>query len=288
MEWHRIEDPNDPELDRLASTYRLHPLHIEDCRHRNEIAKVEEQETYLFVVLKPVDVSGDHSITTSDLDIFVGKDFVITVEENCHDRVRELLSQIRSQFPSIRPDQLFHKILDGVVDAYFPILDHFDNAIDDLEDSVLENVSPKVLSEIFNTKRSLIEVRRVLVPTRDALARLQRNDQPFISSEMWPYFRDVYDHIARDLDMVEMQRDLLSGSLDIYLSSVANRTNQVMKVLTVLGTLALPSLVISSLYGMNLKGLPAIDSPHAFAVIISSMVMLTAVLLGILKYFGWW
>jgi magnesium transporter len=136
------------------------------------------------VVLKPLDVAADHSVTAADLDIFIGRDFVITVEENCHDRIRVLLSQIQSQFPSIRPDQLFHKILDGIVDDYFPILDHFDNAIDELEDSVLNNASPKVLSASFDAKRSLIQVRRVLVPTRDALARLQRANHPFIDPEM--------------------------------------------------------------------------------------------------------
>jgi len=288
MEWHRIIDPNDPELDRLAATYKLHPLHIEDCRHRDEIAKIEEQPAYLFVVLKPVEKLQDGTIAISDLDIFAGKDFVITVEEGCHERVRGLLAQLQSKAASLRPDELFHRIADGVVDAYFPILDHFDNTIDQLEDRVLQNVSPDVLSEIFETKRRLIEMRRVLVPTRDAFAHLQRSQQPFIQADMWPYFRDIYDHIARDLDMVEMQRDLVSGCLDIYLSGVANRTNQVMKVLTVLGTLALPSLVISSIYGMNIKGLPAVDSPHAIVMIVSVMIAFISVLLAILKYFGWW
>lgn len=288
MEWHRITDPNDPGLDRLAERYHLHPLHIEDCRHRNEIAKIEEQETYLFAVLKPIEVAADHSVEASDLDVFLGKDFIITVEEGCPGRIREMLKSLQSQPGALRADQLFHKILDGVVDAYFPVLDHFDNAIDDLEDRVLQRVSPALLSRIFDTKRSLIQVRRVLVPTRDALARLQRNDQQLIHREMWLYFRDVYDHIARELDMVEMQRDLLTGALDIYLSSVANRTNQVMKVLTVLGTLALPPLVISGIYGMNIQGLPGVNSPHAFLSISLAIIATTAVLLGLLKYFKWW
>jgi magnesium transporter len=286
--WHRITNPDDPELDRLAAEYNIHPLHIEDCRQGNENAKLEENEGYLFAVLKPVDVSSDHSVLPSDLDVFVGQDFVITVERDCHQKVRDHLSALQKQIPSLRPDQIFHRILDGVVDAYFPILDHFDDAIDEMEDRVLGDVSPQVLSEIFDIKRSLIQVRRVLIPTRDALARIQRGNQPFIQADMWPYFRDVYDHVVRDLDMVETQRDLLTGSLDIYLSSVANRTNQVMKVLTVLGTLALPSLVISGLFGMNVKGLPAVDSPHGFIFVILSMLAVTVVLLTFLKRFGWW
>src|SRR5207248_10659462 len=120
---------------------------------------------------------------------------------------------------------------------------------------------------IFETKRSLILLRRVLVNTRDVAGHLQRSESPFIARDLWPFLRDVYDHVARNLDAVEMQRDLLNGALDVYLSSVANRTNQVMKVLTVLGTIALPALVISGIFGMNLKGLPWIDSPHGSTIV---------------------
>src|SRR4051812_22936742 len=129
MEWHRITDPNDPELDRLAAAFKLHPLHIEDCRHRDETAKIEEQPNYLFVVLKPVEKLQDETVAISDLDIFVGKDFVITVEEGCHERMRALLSEIQSKSANLRADEVFHRIADGVVDAYFPVLDHFDNGI---------------------------------------------------------------------------------------------------------------------------------------------------------------
>jgi magnesium transporter len=118
-------------------------------------------------------------------------------------------------------------------------------------------------------------------------AHLQRSECDLIQRDMWPFLRDVYDHVARNLDLVEMQRDLLTGSLDIYLSSVANRTNQVMKVLTFLGTIALPILVVSSFYGMNIKGLPWLDSPHGGWIVTAMMAALTVVLLIVLRLFRW-
>ena len=186
-----------------------------------------------------------------------------------------------------RADQVFYRITDGVVDSYLPVLDHFNEVIDELEDQVLDRPTPDTLQRTFDTKRSLILLRRMLVNTRDVTGHLQRSESELIQREMWPFFRDVYDHVSRNLDLVETQRDLLTGALDIYLSSVANRTNQVMKVLTVLGTIALPALVISGIYGMNLKGLPWIDSPHAAAIVSGIMAATTVALLMILRLMRW-
>jgi magnesium transporter len=287
MDWHEIRDPQDAELDRLAERYRLHPLHVEDCRHGNQSAKVEESRGYLFVVLKTVHLAEDGSLQVGDLDIFLGRDFLITVEQALCPPVRTLLDQIRGAAAGQRADQLFYRITDGVVDSYLPVLDHFSEVIDDLEDQVLDRPVPDTLARIFETKRSLIQLRRVLVNTRDVAGYMQRTESDLIHREMWPFLRDVYDHVSRNLDLVEMQRDLLTGSLDIYLSSVANRTNQVMKVLTVLGTIALPALVISGIYGMNLKGLPWADSPYGTAIVSGMMVATTVVLLGILRLMRW-
>jgi magnesium transporter len=186
-----------------------------------------------------------------------------------------------------RSDQLFYKVMDGTVDAYAPALDWFNEAIDNIEDTVLEKPSPATLQRIFAAKRGLIELRRVLSNMRDVAGHLQRLETELIQHDLWPFLRDVYDHLARDLDMVEMQRDLLTGAMDIYLSSVANRTNQVMKVLTVLGTIALPAIVISGFYGMNTKGLPGIDSPHGAEIAAGLMVVATVGLLIMLKKFDW-
>jgi magnesium transporter len=287
MEWHDIRDPNDPELDRLAERYKLHPLHVEDCRHRNQAAKIEGFDGYMFIVLKPIEVSDECELDLSDLDLFLGRDFLITVQEGGNGAVRRILDQARANWMHLRPDQVLYRTMDGIVDSYAPILDHFNETIDALEDKVLADPQPADLAKIFATKRSLIQVRRVLGNTRDVVSHLQRLESELIGKDMWPFFRDVYDHVARSLDLVEIERDLLNGALDIYLSSVANRTNQVMKVLTVLGTIALPAIVVSGLFGMNVQGLPWKDHPHAFLIMTLLVAALSGALLLLLRLLRW-
>jgi magnesium transporter len=285
--WHKISDPNDSKLDELAKQYNLHPLHIEDCRKGRQRVKLEDRPNYIFVVLKPVDYTKEGELTFSDLYLFVGREFCITVAPGHCKSMEEAISSAGRLADPERPDQIFYRIFDAIVDSYLPALDCIGDAIDELEDTVLDNPSPDALQEIFRLKRSLVELRRVLVNTRDVGIHLQRDPGELLASELAPFFRDIYDHIARSVDSVETQRDLLNGTLDVYLSSVANRTNNVMKVLTVLSTFALPSLVISGIYGMNLKGIPFLNASYGFWIVAGMMVVSTVALLGLLKKFGW-
>lgn len=287
MIWHDVRDPNGPELDALAKLYNLHPLHVEDCRHRNQTAKVEDGSGYLFVVAKPLQINGAGELDITDLDIFLGRDFLITVQEGECISLRTHLDKLHNTADQSRPDQLFYKIIDATVDAYAPVLDWFNEAIDVIEDAVLEKPSPATVERIFRLKRGLIELRRVLTNVRDVASHLQRMDTELIQRDLWPFLRDVYDHVARDVEMVEMHRDLLAGAMDIYLSSVANRTNQVMKVLTVLGTIALPAIVISGFFGMNTKDLPWINSAYGTEIASGLMITTTVGLLILLKKFDW-
>jgi magnesium transporter len=152
---------------------------------------------------------------------------------------------------------------------------------------VLDEPSPETVEDIFDQKRKLIELRRVLVNTRDACNSMQRDPTDLIPDELYPFFRDVYDHVLRLLDSVETLRDLLNNTLDVYLSSVANRTNQVMKVLTVLSTIALPGLVITSFYGMNVKGLPFIDAQYGAYYVIAAVVVSTVLMLLVMRKARW-
>ncbi len=278
MNWHVIRDPNDPELDALAARYHLHPLHLEDCRHRNQSAKVEEFEGYLFVVLKPILRNPDGELEICDLDLIFGRDFLITVEEGGDCKVGPIIDRLRAN-AGPRPDQAVYRVIDAIVDSYLPLIDDYNDRIDDLEDQVLENPTPQALADMFETKRGLIQVRRVLANTRDVSGHLLRTENDLIGRDLWPFLRDIYDHLTRELDLVETERDLLNGALDIYLSSVANRTNQVIKVLTVLGTVTLPAVVISSLYGMNVEGLPWKSSPHAFWIVVALIAAISVALL---------
>ena len=228
----------------------------------------------------------DGDIGFASIYLFVGRDFLISVRDpTCVSN--EILQRASKAGPEERPSKLLYLIIDSIVDSYFVSIDHSDDRIDDLQDSVLDNPSPAILESLFDQKRKLIELRRVLVNLRDACMSLQRESGSILQPQLDPFFRDVYDHALRLLDMVETLRDLLNNTFDVYLSSVANRTNQVMKVLTVRSTIALPALVISGIYGMNLKGLPFLESGHGTEIVVGAMVASTGMVLWMLKRFGW-
>jgi len=293
MPWYELADAHDPKLDELAKQYNLHPVHIEDARSEGESVKVDTAPTYTFAVFKPVrlipdpDNSAEQIPVFTPIDIFVGKDFLITIADPTCPSTQQALERARRDGDDQHPAKLVSLILDTVVDLYFPAIDYFDDRIDELEDKVFDDPSPEILQSVFAIKRELIDLRRVLVNTRDAALHLQRDPDTIIDAERQPYIRDTYDHVTRLLDSVETQRDLLNNTLDIYLSSVSNRTNEVMKVLTVLGTIAIPVLAISGIYGMNLKGLPFEDSPHGAEWVGGITVIATAILLYVLRKLKW-
>jgi magnesium transporter len=293
MPWYQLNDANDPKLDELAKQYDLHPLHIEDVRTEDEGVKVDTAVSYTFAVLKPVRLvpdpenPGEEMPAFTPIDIFAGKDFLITISDPTCPTTEQALERARRDGDDEHPAKLLYLILDTIVDLYFPAIDHFDDRIDQLEDKVFDDPSPEILQSVFAIKRELIALRRVLVNTRDASLHLQRDPGTIIDSEHQPYVRDTYDHVARLLDSVETQRDLLNNTLDIYLSSVANRTNEVMKVLTVLGTIAIPALAISGIYGMNLKGLPFQNSDYGAEWVGGMTIFSTVLLLYVLRKLKW-
>jgi magnesium transporter len=293
MPWYQLEDANDPKLDELARQYNLHPLHVEDARSVDESVKVDSGANYTFAVFKPVylkpdpEMPGEQVPAFSTIDVFAGKDFIITIVDPSCPATNEALLRARREGDDERPARVLYLILDTIVDRYFPAIDHFDERIDQLEDQVFDSPSPQILSRVFSIKRDLIDLRRVLVNMRDACLHLQRDPNTIVDQEHQLYVRDTYDHVARLLDSVETQRDLLNNTLDIYLTSVSNRTNEVMKVLTVLGTIALPAIAISGIYGMNLKGLPFEESPHGALWVGFLTVSSTLLLLYILRRMKW-
>jgi magnesium transporter len=286
MIWYDIRDPDDPRLAELSRKYNLHPLHMEDVSSRDQSAKVELQNDYLFVVLKPVDMDEEFFMNIADFDLFLGPDWVITVQEEKCDAVASALDKLKPAAEKLRPDEIFYRIMDAIVDSYQPIIDRASDHIDEMEDRALSDPHPDMLEEIFDLKRALIQLRRVIANTRDLVSHLLRNEFALVRPDLAPFLRDVYDHLIRNLDLLEIHRDLLNGATELYLSSVANRTNQVVKVLTIFGTIATPALVITGLYGMNLKHLPFADSPHSWGIVLGMIGFLSMFLLAVMKRMG--
>jgi magnesium transporter len=284
LAWFQVEDPASPQLDELAKRFHLHPLQIEDCRHRPQRAKYEEHETYLFCVAKKI--NSDDELVFSDVDLFIGKDFLITVTQvrlPTMDKVERRLTEDGTT----RIDRAAYVVIDALVDEYQPIIDLIAEETSDLEDTVLVNPGPDKLQTIFRLKRRLIEFRRNASGMREVVNALMRKERGIVGDDLDPYFRDVYDHLVRAIDLIETYRDLLAGSLDIYLSAVANRTNNVMKVLTIWGTIALPLVIITGFFGMNVP-LPWQDSPHGVWYVVGLMAVSTISVLLFFKKKGWY
>jgi len=250
VDWFDVPDPNSPDLDELARRFHLHELQIEDCRHRPQRAKVDEYGAYLFAVLKHL-VRKDQEAEFDDFDVFLGPNFLITVHQGDCAFLAKLCARVQ-QNQVTRLDRIFYEITDLMVDEYLALLDDSAEDISKVESLVLESPEPPVLREIFQLKRRLIDFRRNASGMRDVMNAIIRREGGLTGDDLDPYFRDVYDHLVHAVDLVETHRDLLTGSLDIYLSAVANRTNEVMKVLTIYGTLAVPLVIITGFFGMNL------------------------------------
>jgi magnesium transporter len=272
LAWHDVPNPNSPELDELARRFGLHELQIEDCRHRPQRAKTEEHTNYIFSVLKrlrcnPSAPDGEEfDLTFRDIDVFLGRDFIISVHENDIDLIQRARKRVQEGAHE-RVDRMLYLLVDSIVDEYQPILDTLAEETSDIEAEVLEKPDPATLRRIFRLKRKLIEFRRTAAGMREVVNAMMRREHGLLGDDLDPYFRDIYDHLVRTLDLIESYRDLLTGSLDIYLSAVANRTNDVVKVLTVYGTVAIPLVVITGFFGMNLQ-LPWAESRYGalFAV----------------------
>jgi magnesium transporter len=276
--WFDVADPASPELDELARRFELHELQIEDCRHRPQRPKTEEHDHYIFTVLKHIHDQAE--LDFDDIDLFLGPDFLISVR-SADAVVIESVRARAAQEKVERLDKLFYMIVDQIVDGYQPVLDKLADETSEIEDLVLDHPDPETLARIFSLKRKLIEFRRVAGSMREVVNALIRREKGLLGDDLDPYFRDIYDHVVRTVDMIETYRDLLSGALDIYLSAVANRTNEVMKVLTIWGTVALPLVIITGFFGMNLK-LPWASDPHGTDYAVALMAVST---ISILVYF---
>src|SRR4051794_32769736 len=283
LAWFDVADPASPDLDELAQRFGLHELQIEDCRQRPQRPKSEEHDHYIFAVLKHM--HNERELEFDDIDLFLGPDFLISVRKT-DKTVLELVRIRAEQEGADRLDRLFYMIVDQIVDGYQPVLDRIADEIADIEDVVLDNPDPDTLARIFSLKRKLVEFRRIAGGMREVVTTLVRREKGLLGDDLDPYFRDIYDHIVRAVDMIETYRDLLSGALDIYLSAVANRTNEVMKVLTIWGTVALPLVIITGFFGMNLH-LPWSNDPRGTTYAVILMAVSTTTILAYFKIKRW-
>ena len=239
----------------LHETFGFHPLAIEDALEEAHVPKVDDWGQYIYLVLHAVvlDTQDDGQVSTLELDVFLGKNYLVTHQ------TRPIAAIDRTWTACQRDERhlqkgaghLLYKLSDELVADYMPVVEGIDEAIDQIEDQVFDNPTPSILEQIFTLKRGLLRLRRIIAPQREVLNKLARGDYAVIDAEERVFFRDVYDHLVRLYDITESLRDLVGGALDTYLSVVNNRMNEVMKTLTVITTLFMPLSFVVGFFGMN-------------------------------------
>jgi magnesium transporter len=275
----------------LGDVFHFHHLSIEDAASEIHHPKVETYENYLYLILHGIAFEErEHRFSTRDVDFFLGRNYLVTVHGG-HSRSIARLLEVCTQHSQLLvegPVALLHRIIDAMVDNYRPEIEHLEKRIDRMEHEAALGGREAIVRQILSLKRDLSSLRRVVIPQRDAIGRLARREFPAISNEMAYRFRDVYDHLVRLSDEAMLFHDRVTGILDVHLSAVSNRLNQVVKVLTVMSTIFLPLTVLTSLYGMNvpLPHLPG-GADAQFWWIAAMMAAIAIVMLAYFRSKGW-
>jgi magnesium transporter len=290
--WVDITGPSEDDLKLMRDVFQFHPLAIDDTRNQRQRPKVEEYDDHLFAILNPVMPQDGDTVTFRELDIFVGRNYVVTVHpdyEPIIEEARQRVGRHKASMP-VSAGHILYVLTDIVVDEYFPILDRIGEAVDELEEALLEKPQQEMLNNLFRLKRMLAELWRVVGQQRDMFNVLSRRDLTYIDAESLQYhLRDVYDHLLRISDMTSTYRDLLTSMVDLYMSSVSNRLNRVVNRLTIV-TVAIGALaVITGFYGMNFaQTWPPFEQWWGVPFVMLLMTLAITAILVIFRRLGWY
>ncbi|MBI2304752.1 MAG: magnesium/cobalt transporter CorA [Chloroflexi bacterium] len=265
-------------LEKLGDHFGLHPLVLEDILNTDQRPKIDDYGGFLYIVLRMLNEDGrGDGIDTEQVSVILGPSFVISFQEregDVFDPVRQRIRTGKGRIRKLGADYLAYSLLDSVVDNYFGILERLGEEIEVLEDELVTNPTRNTLHTLHRLKREMILLSRAVWPLREVISALERAESPLVKESTAIYLRDVYDHTIQVIDTIETYRDMLSGMLDIYLSSISNRMNEVMKVLTIIATIFIPITFVAGIYGMNFKYMPELEWPWAYPAVL--FVMLAA------------
>jgi magnesium transporter len=291
--WIDIEGLRDiPLLESLGSCYGLHPLILEDILNTDQRPKADDMESYIYVVIKMLDFDpASLEIVSEQVSIVLGRNYVISLQEgregDLFDPLRERIRSGKGRLRKTGPDFLAYSLLDTIIDHYFLILEKFAERIEGLEEDLIQDPRPEILNQIHHLKREMIFLRKSAWPLREVVNILEKSDSPLIHPATKIFLRDIYDHAIHIIDSIETYREMLSSMLDIYLSSVSNRMNQVMKVLTVIATIFMPLTFLAGIYGMNFKFMPELAWPWGYPLVLVIMLGVGAVMVYFFKKKNW-
>jgi magnesium transporter len=287
--WLDLDRPEEDDFEILREVFGFHPLAVEDSEHFDQRAKIEDYDDFVFLVVYGASPDEDRLV---EVHCFYSERFLVTVHQDDCAAFAKIRRRYQKRDDAIdRPSLLLYRIVEGLVDSFFPILSAFDDRIDELEDDIFREASDKQLQEIFAMKRLLVGMRKAVSPQRDAFAGLMGGvaELPGLAAGDERYFRDVYDHLIRISDLIDSYRDLLSSAMDVYLSTVSNRLNAVMKQLAVIATIFLPLAWLTGFFGQNFGWLVrSIGGWETFVGLgVGTELVALAILLAFFKRRGW-
>lgn len=278
-------------IENIGKRFNLHPLVLEDIANTEQRPKMEDFSDYIYIVLRMLRYDDQQSeIISEQLSLVLGSDWVISFQENegdVFDSLRERLRNNKGRIRKMSADYLMYSLLDAVVDNYFAVLEKMGEKIEEIEDELVSNPDPSTLKAIHDLKRQIISLRKYVWPLREVVNRLDRWESKLIHETTNIYLRDVYDHTIQVIDSVETYRDMLSGMLDIYLSSVSNRMNEVMKVLTIIATIFIPLTLVAGIYGMNFADMPELKSSWGYPLVLLLMLSMAIFMLFYFRKKKW-
>jgi len=275
----------------LGEAFGLHPLVMEDILHMGQRPKLEMYDKYVYLVVKMIyRGENDKEVTYEQLSLVLGKNYVLSFQEREGDVFSGLRERVRNNKGRIRKlgaDYLVYSMLDLVVDNYFPALEKVGDLVEDIEERLSDNPEPDILGDIYRLKREVLFLRKSIWPIREVVAALMRQDTELVSLGTNTYLRDVYDHTIQVMDVVETYTDMLAELLDVYMSSVSNRMNEIMKTLTIIATIFIPLTFIVGVFGMNFEFMPELANELAYPAVLISMTGISLLMLYYFRRKGW-
>jgi magnesium transporter len=290
--WINVDGVHDvPLVEKLGDCFGLHRLVMEDIMNTDQRPKTEDHGEYLYLVLKMLSLGRAGEVMSEQISIILGNTFVLSFQEELEgdvfNLIRERLRTAKGRIRKMGADYLAYSLLDAVVDNYFVILEQFGDKLEVLETELIEKPTQKTVQKIYQMKRELIFLHNAVWPLREVVSVLGKRESPLIQEPTGPYLRDVYDHVAHVIDSVDIYREMISGMLDLYLSSVSNRLNEVMKVLTIISLVFMPLTFIAGVYGMNFKFMPELEWHWGYPIALLIMAGTAAFMIFYFKRKKW-
>ena len=290
--WINIDGLHDVEvIKKLGDCFEIHPLVLEDIVNTDQRPKMEIFEKYIFFVLKMLYIDNKtNEIHSEQVSLILGSNFVVSFQESIgdvFDEVRERIRRGKGRIRIMGTDYLAYSLIDAIVDNYFVILERIGEKVETIEQDVVSAPEPEILQQIYNLKREIIYLRKSVWPFREVINGLLREESKLIKKETQVYLRDLYDHTIQIIDTIETFRDMISGMLDIYMSSVSNKMNEVMKVLTIFAAIFIPLTFIAGIYGMNFQYMPELSIRWAYPAVWIIIISISISLLIYFKHRKW-